>query len=58
MNMADPKFDAQGHMAQQLPAGVDPDDPKFKAADQACQRYEPKGGGGRVDSGPQGPGGG
>jgi hypothetical protein len=37
--------------------GVNPDDPKFKAADQACQQYAPKGGSGRVDSGPQGPGG-
>jgi hypothetical protein len=38
--------------------GVNPEDPKFKAADQACQQYAPGGGGGRVDSGPQGPGGG
>jgi hypothetical protein len=37
--------------------GVNPEDPKFKAADQACQQYAPGGGGGRVDSGPQGPGG-
>jgi hypothetical protein len=58
IDMPDPKFDAQGHMAMQLPSGVGPDDPKFKAADQACQQYAPGGGGGRVDSGPQGPGGG
>jgi hypothetical protein len=37
--------------------GVNPEDPKFKAADQACEQHMPRGGGGRVDSGPQGPGG-
>jgi hypothetical protein len=37
--------------------GVNPEDPKYKAADQACQQYAPGGGSGRVDSGPQGPGG-
>jgi hypothetical protein len=37
--------------------GVNPDDPKFKAADQACQQYMPRGGG-RVESGRQAPGGG
>jgi hypothetical protein len=44
IDMPDPKFDAQGRMAQQLPAGVGPDDPKFKAADQACKQYAPGGG--------------
>jgi hypothetical protein len=43
IDMPDPKFDAQGRMAQQLPAGVGPDDPKFKAADQACKQYAPSG---------------
>jgi hypothetical protein len=38
--------------------GVNPKDPKFKAAFRACEQYEPRGGGERVDSGPQGPGGG
>jgi hypothetical protein len=38
--------------------GVNPEDPKFKAADQACEQYMPRGGGGRVDSGRQAPGGG
>jgi hypothetical protein len=37
--------------------GVNPEDPKYKAADQACQQYAPNGGSGRVDSGPQGSGG-
>jgi hypothetical protein len=44
IDMPDPKFDAQGRMAQQLPPGVGPDDPKFKAADQACKQYGPGGG--------------
>jgi hypothetical protein len=43
IDMPDPKFDAQGRMAMQLPAGVGPDDPKFKAADQACKQYAPSG---------------
>jgi hypothetical protein len=41
INMPDPTFDAQGRMAMQMPAGVGPDDPKFKAAEQACQQYAP-----------------
>jgi hypothetical protein len=44
INMPDPKFDAQGHSSQQLPGGVGPDNPKFKAADQACNKYLPNGG--------------
>jgi hypothetical protein len=44
IDMPDPKFDAQGHMALQNPPGVGPDDPKFKAANQACQQYLPNGG--------------
>jgi hypothetical protein len=43
IDMPDPTFDAQGHMAMQMPSGVGPDDPKFKAADQACQQYAPSG---------------
>jgi hypothetical protein len=49
MNMPDPKFDANGRMAQQLPAGVGPDDPKFKAADQVCKQYAPSGEPEKVD---------
>jgi hypothetical protein len=41
VNLPDPKpgggIDASGE------AGVDPNSPKFKAADQACQQYAPKG---------------
>jgi hypothetical protein len=44
IDLPDPKFDAQGHMAIQNPPGVGPDDPKFKAANQACQQYLPGGG--------------
>jgi hypothetical protein len=43
INMPDPKFDAQGHIGQQMPPGVGPDTPKFKAADQACKQYAPSG---------------
>jgi hypothetical protein len=53
IDMPDPKPDGRVDAP-----GIDPDDPKFKAAEQACQQYEPKGGGGQLDSGPQGPGGG
>jgi hypothetical protein len=44
INIPDPKVDAKGHVAQQLPAGVGPEDPKFKAANQACKQYLPNGG--------------
>jgi hypothetical protein len=44
IDMPDPKFDAAGHSSQQLPPGVGPDDPRFKAADQACNKYLPNGG--------------
>jgi len=37
----DPKLDAQGDLRQEGPPGIDPDDPKFKAAEQACQQYQP-----------------
>jgi hypothetical protein len=44
MNVPDPKFDAAGRAAMQMPSGVGPDSPKFKAAQQACQQYAPDGG--------------
>jgi hypothetical protein len=44
INMADPKLDANESMGSVLPEGVNPDDPKFKAAQQACQQYTPNGG--------------
>jgi hypothetical protein len=43
IDMPDPTFDAQGRMAMQLPSGVGPDDPRFKAAEQACKQYAPSG---------------
>jgi hypothetical protein len=55
INIADPK-PGEG-ISVDGSKGVNPEDPRFKAADQACQQYAPGGGGGRVDSGPQGPGG-
>jgi hypothetical protein len=39
VNMPDPKVDANGRTEWQLPEGVDPDDPKVKAAEQACKQY-------------------
>jgi hypothetical protein len=48
INIPDPKPDGGIHIE-----GVNPDDPKFKAAEQACQQYQPdpgrqsSGGGGR-----------
>jgi hypothetical protein len=44
IDMPDPKFDGNERVAQQLPAGVGPDDPKFKAAHQACKQHLPGGG--------------
>ena len=44
INLPDPKFDAWGHSQQQLPSGAQTKSPKFKAADQACQKYLPNGG--------------
>jgi hypothetical protein len=44
INMADPKLSAGDRVGSLLPEGVSPDDPKFKAAQQACQQYLPNGG--------------
>jgi hypothetical protein len=44
IDLPDPKFDAWGHSQQQLPSGAQTKSPKFKAADQACQKYLPNGG--------------
>jgi hypothetical protein len=44
INLPDPNIDANEGFAGLLPEGVNPDDPKFKAAQQACQRYAPSGG--------------
>jgi len=48
IDMPDPKFDANGGMTITLRAGSPnapkPDDPKFKAAQQACQKFMPSGG--------------
>ncbi len=43
VDMPDPKFSGNAIM-QNGPTGVKPDDPKFKAAQQACQKYLPNGG--------------
>jgi hypothetical protein len=41
INIPDPRVDADGGLDMELPRGVNGDDPKFKAADQACGRYLP-----------------
>jgi hypothetical protein len=51
INMPDPKVDPTEGMAGLLPQGVNPDDPKFKAAQQACQQYTPNGGKQQTSSG-------
>jgi hypothetical protein len=53
IDMPDP--DANGGI-DMTGAGVDPDGPKFKAAQQACQQYQPKGS--KPTQGKQGNGGG
>ena len=48
IDMPDPKFDANGRMSitvnGKAGASGGPDDPKFKAAQQACQKFLPNGG--------------
>jgi hypothetical protein len=44
INMADPKLGAGDRVGSLLPEGVSPDDPKFKAAQEACKQYTPDGG--------------
>ncbi len=44
IDMPDPKFEAKGRVVQDFPRGVSPNDPKVKAAQQACQKYQPNGG--------------
>jgi hypothetical protein len=47
INMPDPQFSGSGGavaVEQRGPTGVRPDDPKFKAAQEACKRYLPSGG--------------
>jgi len=38
VNMPDPNFDGEGHMTMKIDdsSGIDPSDPKFEAAQQAC----------------------
>ena len=47
IDMPDPKFNANGGISITAHAGGNgpkPDDPKFKAAERACQKFMPKGG--------------
>jgi hypothetical protein len=44
INLPDPKMSTNGGVTQLLPKGVNPDDSKFKDAEQACQQYLPNGG--------------
>jgi hypothetical protein len=55
VSMPDPKITAEGIAQQELPRGLDPDDPRVSAAEHACHRYgslppsngPQRGGGGR-----------
>jgi hypothetical protein len=38
ISMPDPKVTAEG-IAQELPRGLDPDDPRVQAAEHACHQY-------------------
>jgi hypothetical protein len=40
----DPQLSGDGGIAQRFPRGVGPNDPKVKAAQQACRQYLPNGG--------------
>jgi hypothetical protein len=47
IDMPDPKVSGNGELGMSItggPGAMRPDDPKFKAAQQACQRYLPNGG--------------
>src|SRR6266508_1571030 len=54
IDMPDPKFDANGRMSitvnGKAGAGAGPDDPKFKAAQQACEHYLPGAGKGGTNT--------
>jgi hypothetical protein len=46
VNLPDPQLSGDGGIIQRFPRGVGkgPDDPKFRAAEQACRQYQPDGG--------------
>jgi hypothetical protein len=46
INLPDPQLSGDGGITQQVPRGdgKGPNDPKFKAAEQACKQYQPDGG--------------
>jgi hypothetical protein len=46
INLPDPQLSGDGGIAQQVPRGdgKGPNDPKFKAAEQACKQHQPDGG--------------
>jgi hypothetical protein len=44
INLPDPKVDAQGNVTQGHPPGLNPDDPKVRAARRACRQYRENGG--------------
>jgi hypothetical protein len=41
IDIPDPRIDADGGLDMEVPRSVNRDNPKFKAADQACGRYLP-----------------
>ena len=42
IDMPDPKFGENGGMAQRLEEGTGPDDPRFREAQEKCQKYQPE----------------
>ena len=44
VNIPDPKVEANGRTEWQLPSGMRKDDPRLKAAQQACRQYRANGG--------------
>ena len=47
IDFPDPQFSAEGGASIRLGREIDPDDPDFKAAERACEKFVPKPGGER-----------
>jgi hypothetical protein len=44
IDLPDPQLSGDGGIIQRTPRGAGPENPKFKAAEQACRQYQPDGG--------------
>jgi len=42
IDMPDPKFGENGGMTQRFEEGTGPDDPRFREAQEKCQKYQPE----------------